>query len=72
MPFFVSAPILYYFFSKLRESALMQEELARAASQDSLTTCLNRGAFITLVEAYYDRPAHPMSARYQPIAARQD
>jgi diguanylate cyclase len=52
MPLLVSGPVFYFFSSKLRELALAHRELARIASQDSLTTCLNRGAFVTLVDAY--------------------
>jgi diguanylate cyclase len=52
IPIFLSAPIFYYFASKLRELAIAHHELTIVASQDSLTTCLNRGAFITLVDAY--------------------
>jgi diguanylate cyclase len=52
LPIAMSAPILYWFASKLRQLALAHDELTRIASQDSLTTCLNRGAFVTLVDAY--------------------
>ncbi len=52
IPIFMSGPIFYLFASKLRELALAHHELAIIASQDSLTTCLNRGAFVTLVDAY--------------------
>jgi diguanylate cyclase (GGDEF)-like protein len=59
LPMVVAGPVFYIFSSKLRELALAHRELAlahyelsRIASQDSLTTCLNRGAFVTLVDAY--------------------
>jgi len=52
LPLGMSAPIFYYFSSKLRQLAIAQHELALIASVDSLTTCLNRGAFVTLVDAY--------------------
>lgn len=52
LPFLMSAPVFYFFASKLRELAIAHGELAEIASRDSLTTCLNRGAFITLVDAY--------------------
>jgi diguanylate cyclase len=52
IPILLSAPIFYYFASKLRELAIAHHELTIIASQDSLTACLNRGAFITLVDAY--------------------
>jgi diguanylate cyclase (GGDEF)-like protein len=52
LPVVMTGPILYYFSSKLRQLAIAQHELALIASRDSLTTCLNRGAFVTLVDAY--------------------
>lgn len=52
MPIVVAGPVFYVFSSKLRELALAHHELARAALQDSLTSCLNRGAFVMLVDAY--------------------
>lgn len=52
LPLVMSAPIFYFFSSKLRQLAIAQHELALIASMDSLTTCLNRGAFVTLVDAY--------------------
>ena len=52
IPILMSGPIFYLFASKLRELAIAHYELAIIASQDSLTTCLNRGAFVTLVDAY--------------------
>lgn len=52
MPIFLSAPTLYYFANKLRQLAMAHRDLAIIAAQDSLTTCLNRGAFVTLVDAY--------------------
>lgn len=55
LPLIMSGPIVYFFSSKLRELAIVQHDLALMASEDSLTTCLNRGAFITLVDAYLNR-----------------
>jgi diguanylate cyclase len=52
VPLVLSAPIFFVFASKLRELAIAHRGLAAIAAQDSLTTCLNRGAFITLVDAY--------------------
>jgi diguanylate cyclase len=54
LPVGLAAPLLYYFMSKLRELAIAHERLQAYASTDSLTAVLNRGAFITLVEAYLD------------------
>lgn len=52
IPIVMSGPIFYLFADRLRELAVAHHELAIIASQDSLTTCLNRGAFVTLVDAY--------------------
>ncbi len=52
IPIGLSAPICYFFASKLRELSIAHHELVTIAAQDSLTTCLNRGAFVTLVDAY--------------------
>jgi diguanylate cyclase len=52
IPVLLTAPICYFFASKLRELAIAHYELAVLAAQDSLTSCLSRGAFITLVDAY--------------------
>lgn len=55
MPVLLGGPICYFFARKLRELAVAHETLAIIASQDSLTTCLNRGAFVTLTDAYLSR-----------------
>ncbi len=52
IPIILTMPIMYFFASKLRELAIAHYELTIIASHDSLTTVLNRGAFITLVDAY--------------------
>jgi diguanylate cyclase (GGDEF)-like protein len=52
VPIVLTMPIMYLFAGKLRELAIAHHELTIIASHDSLTTCLNRGAFITLVDAY--------------------
>jgi diguanylate cyclase len=52
LPLVMTAPLCYAVMRKLRELAIAHHELALIAAQDSLTTCLNRGAFITLVDAY--------------------
>lgn len=52
LPIVLSAPIFYVLLSKLRELAIAHRQLTVLASQDSLTSCLNRGAFVTLVDAY--------------------
>jgi diguanylate cyclase (GGDEF)-like protein len=52
LPIVMTAPICFYFASTLRRLAIAHDELALVAAQDSLTTCLNRGAFLTLVDGY--------------------
>jgi diguanylate cyclase (GGDEF)-like protein len=51
LPVVVSGPVFYVFADKLRQLAAAHHALAIIASQDSLTTVLNRGAFVTLVDA---------------------
>jgi diguanylate cyclase len=57
MPIFLSGPIFYFFASKLRELAITHAELVMIASRDSLTTCLNRGTFVTGVGTYLTQGA---------------
>ncbi|GHA27773.1 GGDEF domain-containing protein [Devosia pacifica] len=52
LPLGLAGPLLFLFMRKLRQLAIAQHELAILASTDSLTSCLNRGAFVTLVDAY--------------------
>lgn len=52
LPLGLAAPLIYYFMHKLRELAIAHEQLQIYASTDSLTKVLNRGAFVTLVDAY--------------------
>jgi diguanylate cyclase len=47
---------MYYFANKLRDFAIAHYEMSILASHDGLTGCLNRGAFITLVDAYLSDP----------------
>jgi diguanylate cyclase (GGDEF)-like protein len=54
LPLILSAPICFYFANTLRRLAIAHQKLEVVAAQDSLTTCLNRGAFLTLVDAYLD------------------
>lgn len=68
LPAFIAGPVFYYFSSKLRDLAIAHQRLAIVASQDSLTTCLNRGAFVTLVDAYLNQVNSPQEG--QRIAPR--
>ena len=52
LPTVLAAPMLFFLTSKLRELAIAHHQLSVAASTDSLTGVLNRGAFTTLVDAY--------------------
>lgn len=52
LPAFLTGPVVYYFTTKVRDLAQSHRELEIYASQDALTRCLNRGAFVTLVDAY--------------------
>jgi diguanylate cyclase (GGDEF)-like protein len=52
LPTVIAPPLLFFFAFKLRELAIAHHKLAIAASTDSLTEVLNRGAFTTLVDAY--------------------
>ena len=52
IPVFLSGPTFYLFARQLRELAIAHAQLLVVASQDNLTGCLNRGAFVTLVDAY--------------------
>jgi diguanylate cyclase (GGDEF)-like protein len=52
LPLVIAPPLLFFFAYKLRELAIAHHKLAIAASTDSLTEVLNRGAFTTLVDAY--------------------
>jgi diguanylate cyclase len=59
VPVVLTMPIMYFFASKQRELAIAHYELTIIASHDGLTTCLNRGAFITLVDAYLRQVNEP-------------
>lgn len=52
VPILVSGPIMYFLMDRMRQLAIAHRELEIVASTDSLTTVLNRGAFMTLVDAY--------------------
>jgi diguanylate cyclase (GGDEF)-like protein len=50
LPLALTAPALYLLLSKIRQLAIVQEQLSVFASTDSLTDLMNRRAFITCVE----------------------
>ena len=55
IPLLIAPPFLFFLLSKLRELAIAHRHLTVVASTDGLTSCLNRVAFTTLVEAYLER-----------------
>jgi diguanylate cyclase (GGDEF)-like protein len=52
LPVGLAAPLTWFFMSKLRELAIAHRKLTVLAATDSLTSVLNRGAFLTLVDAW--------------------
>ena len=52
IPLLVAPPFFFYLLSKLRQLAIANARLLQVASTDSLTSCLSRAAFTTLVDAY--------------------
>ena len=55
IPLVVAPPLFYFLLSKVRQLAVAHRELMIVASTDALTNCLNRHAFMTLVDRYLDR-----------------
>lgn len=55
IPLLVAPPFFYLLLSKLRALSVAHHRLEVVASTDGLTSCLNRAAFATLVEAYLER-----------------
>ena len=51
IPLMLAGPLFFYLSLKLRELAIANHRLVTAATTDSLTSCLNRGAFAAHVEA---------------------
>lgn len=51
LPIVLAGPLFVYLTMKMRELAIANHRLSRAASTDGLTGCLNRGAFTAAVEA---------------------
>jgi diguanylate cyclase (GGDEF)-like protein len=55
LPTILAAPMLFFLLSKLRELAIAHERLAIIAATDSLTSLLNRGAFVRVTDAWLQR-----------------
>ena len=58
VPLILAAPLLFFLTSKMRELAIVQHELARLATIDSLTALYNRGAFTALVGRWLEMARH--------------
>lgn len=52
IPGVLAPPLLFMLLSQMRQLALAHRELVAIASTDSLTRCLNRRAFTSMVEGY--------------------
>ncbi|WP_442582548.1 GGDEF domain-containing protein [Mesorhizobium sp. ASY16-5R] len=61
IPLVLAPPLLWFLLSQQRALALAHRDLLVVASTDGLTSCLTRGAFTTLVDAYLDKVAHAPS-----------
>jgi diguanylate cyclase len=55
IPLIVAPPLLYFLLTQMRKLSIAHHRLEIVASTDSLTSCLNRAAFATLVEAYLEK-----------------
>ncbi len=63
MPTILAGPAIYLLTSKIRQLALMQEQLEHLATTDSLTGLLNRGAFTGLVRGVLADRRQPYGGR---------
>lgn len=52
LPVLIGAPLFFYFSIRMRELAVANARLGRVARTDSLTSCLNRGAFTAKVDTW--------------------
>jgi diguanylate cyclase (GGDEF)-like protein len=55
IPLLIAPPFFFYLLCKLRQLAIAHKQLTVIASTDGLTSCFNRAAFTTLVDAYLER-----------------
>lgn len=55
LPTIIGGPFFYFLLEKIRQLAVARLELQHMAMTDSLTSVLNRGAFVMLVEAYLEK-----------------
>jgi len=54
IPVILAGPLFFYLTLKLRELAIANHRLRELASKDSLTGCLNRGAFTRVIDKFLD------------------
>jgi diguanylate cyclase len=57
IPFILATPLFFFLTLKLRELAIANHRLRDLASTDSLTQCLNRGAFSSGVDSWLEKMA---------------
>lgn len=57
LPIIIGAPLFFYFSVRMRGLAIANARLGRVARTDSLTACLNRGAFTDRIDAWLRDPA---------------
>ena len=55
IPLVLAPPLFYLLLSQVRSLSIARHRLEIVASTDGLTSCLNRAAFSTLVEAYLEK-----------------
>jgi diguanylate cyclase len=57
LPIIIGAPLFFYFSMRMRGLAIANARLGRVARTDSLTACLNRGAFTGVIDTWLQDPA---------------
>ncbi|MER9844372.1 GGDEF domain-containing protein [Mesorhizobium australicum] len=63
IPLVLAPPFFGYLLGKQRELAIAHRELMIVASTDALTLCLNRRAFMAMVDGFLDRVANRKTER---------
>jgi diguanylate cyclase (GGDEF)-like protein len=58
IPAVIAPPAFFFLLTMVRQLTQARQQLEVVASTDSLTSCLNRAAFATLVEAYLEKFSH--------------
>lgn len=59
LPLLLAAPLFFFLSMRIRSLAIMNRRLGLVARTDSLTACLNRGAFTAKVENHLSSSAGP-------------